>query len=96
MKLVVIAVDQERQGDVIAVLEQAGVRGYSIIPSVLGRGETGAHFGTRAFPGANAMVIALVSPAELERARAGLQAVEASLRPGQGLMAFGLPADPLW
>ena len=96
MILAVIAVDRERQDEVIAVLERAGVRGYSIIPGVLGKGETGMHLGTRAFPGDNAMIIALVSLDQLEDAREALRALEADLRPGQGLMAIGLDAQPLF
>lgn len=95
MNLVVIVVARERQDDVIAVLDRAGVSGYSIIPHVLGRGVTGPHLGTRAFPGDNSMVVALVGAVELDAARTGLRALQSTMLPGQGLSAFGFPAEPL-
>ena len=95
MKLVVVTVDKEVQPEVLDLLERHGVSGYSIIPSVLGRGETGTHLGTRAFPGENVMVLALVPGARLPALQAGLAELEAGLRPGQGLMAIGLDADRL-
>lgn len=95
MKLAVIAVDKERQDEVIAVLDRAGVAGFSLFPSVLGRGETGAHFGNRAFPGDNAMIVALVTAAQLDQVRRELQDLSTRLRPGQGLMAIGMDAEKL-
>jgi len=95
MKLAVVTVDKERKGDVVEVFERAGVTGYSLIPSVLGSGQTGKHLGTRAFPGDNAMVLALVPAAQLEAVQDGLRALHEELRPGQGLMAFRMEAEPL-
>jgi len=95
MKLAVVTVDKERKGDVVEVFERAAVTGYSLIPSVLGSGQTGKHLGTRAFPGDNAMVLALVPAAQLEAVQDGLRALQAELRPGQGLMAFRMEAEPL-
>jgi len=95
MKLAVVTVDKDRKGDVVDVFERAGVTGYSLIPSVLGSGQTGKHLGTRAFPGDNAMVLALVPVAQLEAVQNGLRALHAELRPGQGLMAFRMEAEPL-
>lgn len=95
MKLLVIAVDKESEGDVVRVLEDTVVSGYSIIPRVLGRGATGAHLGTRAFPGENAMVIALVPTTKVEPLREALAALHQRLRPGQGLTTLVLEADQL-
>jgi hypothetical protein len=41
------------------------------------------------------MIIALVSSPELDRVRRELTELDRELRPGQGLMAFGLDAEPL-
>ncbi len=95
MKLLVVAVDKENESDVIRVLEDTVVSGYSIIPRVLGRGATGAHLGTRAFPGENAMVVALVPAAKVEPLKESLAALHERLRPGQGLTALVLDADRL-
>jgi hypothetical protein len=95
MKLAVVTVDKERKDEVVALFDRAGVTGYSLIPSVLGRGHTGKHLGTRAFPGDNAMVLALVPPGQLAELRERLAALGDDFRAGQGLMAFGLDAEPL-
>jgi hypothetical protein len=95
MKLLVVVADQDRVGEITALLDGAGVTGYSLLPTVLGRGETGAHLGNRAFPGENAMVLALVGPVEAASLTEGLREVKRRFLPGQGLMAFALDAVPL-
>lgn len=95
MRLLVVVVDRERAGDVTALLDGVGVTGYSLLPTVLGRGETGAHLGSRAFPGENAMVLALVAPAEAAGLTEGLRELKPRFLSGQGLMAFALDAVPL-
>ncbi len=95
MKLLVTVVDHERVSDVTTLLDGSGVTGYSLLPDVLGRGTTGAHLGTRAFPGENAMVLALVSPEQAEGLTAGLRELKHGFLAGQGLMAFALDAVPL-
>jgi hypothetical protein len=72
-----------------------GVTGYSLLPTVLGRGDTGIHLGTRAFPGENAMVLALVGPEEATGLTEGLREIKHRFLSGQGLMAFALDAVPL-
>lgn len=95
MKLLVVVVDRERVGDITALLDGMGVTGYSLLPTVLGRGETGAHLGSRAFPGENAMVLALVVPSEAAGLTEGLRELKTRFLSGQGLMAFALDAVPL-
>jgi hypothetical protein len=95
MKLLVVVLDRDRVGDVTALLDGAGVTGDSLVPSVLGRGDTGAHLGTRAFPGENAMVLALVGPAQAGSVSEALREMKHRFLSGQGLMAFALDAVPL-
>jgi hypothetical protein len=95
MRLLVVVVDRERVGEVTALLDGLGVTGYSLLPTVLGRGETGAHLGSRAFPGENAMVLALVASAEAAGLTEGLRELKTRFLSGQGLMAFALDAVPL-
>jgi hypothetical protein len=95
MKLLVVVVDRERVGDVTTLLDGMGVTGYSLLPTVLGRGETGAHLGSRAFPGENAMVLALVLPSQAAGLTEGLRELKTRFLSGQGLMAFRLDAVPL-
>ena len=95
MRLLVVVVDRDRAGDVTALLDRVGVTGYSLLPTVLGRGETGAHLGSRAFPGENAMVLALVPAAQATSLSEGLREIKHTFLSGQGLMAFALDAAPL-
>jgi hypothetical protein len=95
MKLLVTVVDRERVAEVTSLLDASGVPGYSLLPDVFGRGTTGAHLGTRAFPGENAMVLALVSPEEAAGLTGGLRDLKHGFLAGQGLMAFALDAAPL-
>ena len=95
MRLLVVVVDRDRVGEVTALLDGAGVTGYSLLPTVLGRGETGVHLGSRAFPGENTMVLALVGPAEAAGLTDGLLELKTRFLSGQGLMAFALDAVPL-
>ena len=95
MRLLVVVVDRDRVGEVTALLDGVGVTGYSLLPTVLGRGETGAHLGSRAFPGENAMVLALVPPAQATSLTGGLREIKHNFLSGQGLMAFALDAVPL-
>lgn len=95
MKLLVTVVDRDQATEVTRLFDTAGVTGYSLLPDVLGRGSTGAHLGTRAFPGENAMVLALVSPEQADGLTIALRELKHGLLPAQGLMAFSLDAVPL-
>ena len=95
MRLLVVVVDRERVGDITSLLDGEGVTGYSLLPIVLGHGETGAHLGTRAFPGENAMVLAMVGAEQAISLTAGLREVKRTFLSGQGLMALALDAVPL-
>jgi FAD/FMN-containing dehydrogenase len=95
VKLLVTVVERTRQDELIAVLKRCAVTGYSVIPSVFGAGETGAHFGTRAFPGENVMVLALISRLELDGLKQELDRFEKGLRPGEAFKALALDADSL-
>lgn len=95
MRLVVVVVDRERAGEVTSLFDAGGVTGYSLLPDVLGRGESGGHFGTRAFPGENAMVLALVPHAQATGLTDALRDLKRKFLSSQGLMAFALDAVPL-
>lgn len=95
MKLVVVVVDRARQEEALEVLERAGVEGFSLVGGVHGRGETGGHFGTRAFPGDNTMIWTVVPADRLPRVRDGLAALQGVVRAGEGLMAFSADAERL-
>ncbi|MBL8987283.1 MAG: hypothetical protein SFV24_00810 [Gemmatimonadales bacterium] len=93
MKMLVAVVEKERQQEVLELLREAAVKGFSVIPSVFGKGETGAHFGNRAFPGENSMILALVSPAELDQLSRSLGTFATRLRAEEAFKVIALDAD---
>jgi nitrogen regulatory protein PII len=95
MKMIVAVVETARQSEVIALLQRLSVNGYSVIPSVFGKGETGAHFGNRTFPGENSMVMALVPKAGLDGLGEALRAFADGLLADEAFKVIALDADVL-
>ena len=93
--MIVAVVETERQAEVIDLLQVQGVNGYSVIPSVFGKGETGAHFGNRIFPGENSMIMALISKPEVEPLSQALRTFAAGLRTEEAFKVIVLDADIL-
>ena len=60
MKLLIIIVDTDHSSEVRRLLDECGLPGYTEIPSVLGKGETGRKFGNRVFPGSSTLFLAAV------------------------------------
>ena len=62
MKAVFIAYDQAQHENVIEVLNDSNVRGYTLFPQTGGRGsKTGeSHLGSHAWPSMNSSIIAIV------------------------------------
>lgn len=55
--MLIIFVDADHAADVEDLLEAYRVPGYSEIPAVLGKGESGRKLGSRAFPGSSTMYL---------------------------------------
>lgn len=55
--MLMIFVDADHASDVEALLDDHCVPGYSAIPAVLGRGESGRKLGSRAFPGSSTLYL---------------------------------------
>lgn len=92
MKMLVVVVEKARQEELLTLLREHGVSGFSVIPSVFGHGETGSHFGNRVFPGENTMIIALISRTALDALSQLLRTFAASLRAEEPFKATALDA----
>ncbi len=93
MKLVVVFCTGACEGRLRDVLESHGVHAYTEIPDVLGAGVTGRHFGSRAWPGASHVLLAVVDDG---KAGEVLDAVEAFVKeclPDQGARAILMPVE---
>jgi hypothetical protein len=93
MKMLIVIVPRSREKELRAELARLGIRGYTEVPEVLGAGETGAHFGTQAFPGSSTLLFSVLDAAALDNALAGLRAVRARLYEAERLHAFVVPVE---
>lgn len=95
MKLVMILVDADRAPDVEHILEHRGLPGYTEIPRVRGKGETGRKFGTRAFPGAESLYFTVIPAEEVGGLSDDLRALRDARGPAEGLRVFALDSEEL-
>jgi hypothetical protein len=95
MKLVMILVDADRAPDVERILERRGLPGYTEIPQVLGKGETGRKLGTRAFPGAETLYFTVIPAGRVDGLAGDLRNLRDARGPAEGLRVFTLDSEEL-
>jgi hypothetical protein len=93
MKLLLIVVDSDHRRDVEEILEDHGVPGYSELPNVLGKGETGRKAGSRAFPGTSTLYFVAVEGDPCQTLCADLRALRERAGREEGLKVFTLDAE---
>ena len=64
MRAVVVITDSDAIRDFERAFLEAGNRGFTILPAVLGRGRTGLKTGDRIHPGASSLLFSVVSEDE--------------------------------
>ncbi len=87
MKLILIICDEVDVSMVTRALEGAGAKTYTLIPKVLGRGESRSHANTSAFPGLNCALLVGVDELKAEQVHAALDEIQGT-SPHQVLRAF--------
>lgn len=94
MKAVFISFYQAFYEEVIAVLDQLEITGFTYWSEVQGRGsESGEpHYGTHAWPTLNAALIAVIDEAKVTPLLDAVRRLDASA-PQQGIRAFVLPVE---
>lgn len=95
MKLVMIFVDSHHAADVEALLEEAGLPGYSEFPTVLGKGQSGRKLGTRAFPGSSTLYLAAVQAERAEALVSELGQLRNARGPEEGLKVYAIDATEM-
>jgi hypothetical protein len=65
MRAVVVVTDAGAMKDFERAFLEAGTRGFSIIPSVFGRGRTGLKTGDRVHPGGSSLLFTIVPDGEV-------------------------------
>jgi nitrogen regulatory protein PII len=93
MKLVMIICDGERVDDVRDLLESHGVNAFTEVPGLHGAGDTGAHRGTRAFPGSSTLVFTAVADESAAGLIETLRRFSATCRPDEPFSVFSLKAE---
>ena len=75
--------------EVVEVLDNIGVPGFTETEKVVGRGPRGQHFGTQIWPGADGMIYTVVDPQQAQAVASALTALSSGVEQrSKGL--FGL------
>ena len=90
MKLLLILVDSNHAEDVERILDEHEVGGYSELPNVFGKGETGRKEGTRAFPGSSTLYFTAIGDDTCQTLCKALQELRDRAGREEGLRAFML------
>lgn len=95
MKMLMITCDTECVPKVHELFAKHGVRGFTEVPGVRGYGTTGAHLGTRAYPGAVTMIVAGVADHAAAALVEDMRECRKKLEPGEGFRVFAVAAEEL-
>ena len=93
MKLLMIVVDANHHEDVEKILDKHQVPGFSELPNVLGKGQTGRKLGSRAFPGSSTLYFTAVDGDLCRPLCSDLKALSEKAGKDEGLFAFTLDAE---
>ena len=93
MRLLLIVVDSNHKDDVERIMDAQAITGYSEVPTVLGKGETGKKMGSRAFPGSSTLYFTAIMPDQCESLCGELKALRDKAGPEEGLRVFSLDAE---
>jgi hypothetical protein len=88
MKLLLILVDSNHQEDVERILESHNVPGFTEVPNVFGKGETGRKEGTRAFPGSSTLYFTAIEDGACETICGSLKELRDRAGREEGLKAY--------
>ena len=96
MKAVFISFYKAFYSEIIEVLDQKGIRGFTFWEEVQGRGTTDGepHYGTHAWPTLNSAIITFIPEEKVDDLLELLRQLDASA-PQQGLRAFVRPVDKM-
>ena len=95
MRLLMILVESDAAPAVEEILDAADVPGYTELPTLLGKGETGKKRGNQAFPGSSTMLLAAVSAERALPLIEQLGALKERFGPDEGFKVFSIDATPV-
>ena len=100
MKMLVLIFRESLEQDVLQLLEELGVKGFTEAPKLQGAGETGQTFQTFGWPGYNAMILAAMEEEQAEQVAARLKTFSQAAQQRQRvakipLRLFAVPCECL-
>lgn len=93
MKLVLVTCTDGCRPNLEALFERFEIDGYTEIPHVLGRGETGKHFGSRAHPGTASLFLAVLPNERVGMLTRALEAASGQCAVGEGMHVYTLNVE---
>ena len=78
MKTLIIVARDSMLSDLEELLQNNGVKAYTVMSNVMGKGVTGRVFGTFLNPDVNAMIFAVLPPDQADKAVSALQTLHAT------------------
>jgi len=87
MKMMMIVYNHSLDDEMIELLKNNNVAGYTKIEGVIGEGDSEPHMGTNVWPSTNNIVFVAMTAAQLKKVKADGKALSAEFE-GEGLRAF--------
>jgi hypothetical protein len=94
-RLLIVVFDAGAEEDVMPVLEEPPVQGWTLLFHALCAGGTGRKMNDPAFPGSNNVLLVALPEEEVDRFRQRLRDVQALFTKKPGITIFSLPAEVL-
>jgi nitrogen regulatory protein PII len=93
VRAVVVITDSEAMKDYERAFLEAGGRGFTIVPSVFGRGRTGLKAGDRVHPGGSSLLFTVVPDDETAEVVAFIKRVRDDARVGDSTKIYTAAVD---
>lgn len=93
MKMLMILCPNSRVDEVRKLIDEHHVHGYSEMLDVRGAGISGKHLGTRAWPGASALVFSVAEESKVDELAEAVGELAGRCSPEEGVRAFVLPVE---
>lgn len=95
MPMLVVVTDSDAMPAFERALVDAGDLGFTVVPTVSGRGRSGLHAGDRVHPGASSVLFVVLPDTDTGRTLATLRGVRDGEHVGDRTRIFTLPAIEL-
>jgi hypothetical protein len=93
VKAVVLITDSEAMRSFERAFLESGDRGFTIVPTLIGRGRTGLKAGDRVHPGASSLLFTVIGDDEVEGTLAFLRGVRDAAGVGDQTKLYVAPID---